>query len=134
MMMGSFEEFMQCMSMAPVMTGDGLLVVSDEERQQYMSELAAHNGNCFVEGVTVPVESCLTGPQLLRYHEHVEHMQRKSGVDGAYVTDLEQNVGWVSGGPFTPGLVTHGKVVSISREKIFTPKEHLAIVGQNFEV
>ena len=53
----------------------------------------------------------------------------------ACVTDIEQNMGYVSTGKWVPCLVKHGKLISISQEKLFIPWEHMAIMGEDvFEV
>jgi hypothetical protein len=130
---GSNEEFLRIFSEAPMLDADDLLCASDDERTKLHLKLAADQGNVY-DGNTpiekVAIHHCMPASQRRTYDKHKETQATGCNIKGTYVADLEQNFGWSSSGPCGPCLVTHGKIVSISKGKVFTAKEHLAMMGE----
>ena len=62
----------------------------------------------------------------LRWEEH----KSRVGNARAYVTDLEQNVAFVTSGEYSPTMVKHGKLVSVTKETHFTPWELHLLMGE----
>ena len=118
------------MGRAVVLTADDFLLAPDEVRQSSMRAWAAKRGHHFGKDTQVPLEAVLTGKEVVRLQKHKEAFATRSSVSGCYCTDLEQNVGWCGASPYTPCLVRHAKLVSINKEKMYVPQEHLAIMGE----
>ncbi|CAE7249190.1 unnamed protein product [Symbiodinium microadriaticum] len=58
-----------------------------------------------------------------------EQRKEKVGTAKAYVTDLEQKLGFVTSGEYVPTLVKHGKLVSLTQDTHFTPWELMFLMG-----
>ena len=113
------------------------------------SSLPVHHIDCQAAPVDIPLSYCLTAAEnqrLLLHQKKYEEEMAKGNVtekfekagsgEGAeppkaWVTDIEQNVGYVSAGAWVPCLVKHGKLVSLSSETLFAPWEHMAIMGED---
>lgn len=132
---GSFEDYLQTFSACPVLLGDSLLLASHSERQAFMRKRAELHGHFFGMQTDIGLDSCLTAAEFQRLQAAKRLVPLKGSVSGVCVTDIEQNACFVNPGPYVPTLVKHGKLVSLSTDesvadKIFTPKEHLAIMGE----
>lgn len=118
--------------------GDSMLLSTDEERQAQYRKKAESHGHYFPLAQRVPLESCLTASELKRLHEGREIAPQRSSLSGVCVTDLEQNMPYVTPSPYVPPLVKHGKLLCFlgegheqpEKEVLFTAKELLAIQGE----
>lgn len=129
---GHYADFEKLNACATVMTADMFLCSSDEARLAAMKAMAAQYGNHVAEDSdTVDWEYVLTPFQKVRLQQHDEVFKNQcmGGVQGCYVTDSEQNLGFTTGGPMMPGMITHGKLVSLSKNKMYLPEEHLLAMG-----
>ena len=71
----------------------------------------------------------LTAKEFERYTQGKKIAEQKSDLKGAMLLDVDQEVEFTTPGPLMPCLVKHGKIISISKESLFTPGEHLASMG-----
>ena len=117
---------------ASVLTGEVFLFETDPERQLYMREVAEKQKKFFPEDYQLKLSDVLSPSAARFFNEHLDEMRHKANLDGVYITDLEQKPSRVSSGALVPTLVKHGTLVSLRGEpKMYTPKEHLFIVGES---
>jgi len=128
---GSVHDFFELHGRRPVLSGDVFLSEPPSVRQEAMRVQVQHHRGldafAYTEGGPT---AYLTTNQRNNYRAHAQLRAQRQGMDGSYVFDVDQSVAFSSGGPFIPTLVTHGVIVSESRQLVFTPQEHLHMMGE----
>ena len=114
---------------ANVMFGDSFLVEKECDRQQYYHTLS--KGSFFRSDKQLEMKHVLSPLEFSRLQGHLENKPLNSNMGGCCITDLEQKDTRTSTSCFIPTLLKHGKLVSLEGGGVlFTPKEHLVIMGE----
>ena len=126
---GSFDEWKQLCDRKPVLNCDHMLLAPDAERQAMeRHELWLRKRMPPASG-DVPLRHILTDSEADRYDVTVSLSSTYSSIEGALATDLDQSIGFTTPAAFIPSPVKHGRIASISKGKLFVPKEYLAFMG-----
>ena len=128
--LGSEEEYIGIFKRRCVMTGDDYLVSGDGERLEFLRRLAMQKMNNFNEGDAIDFEYVFTSSEFAAYliakSDYAESGKRED-----CIVDLSKSEAWSKASTIIQGLVTKGKLFSISQDKLFTPVEHMAFMGEN---
>ena len=133
MFIGNENEFNLIFEEEPVLDADDFLLAPEQERSEMMLRMAAKKSNIYKSGThfsQIPLEQVFWPGTLAIKEDYAKLQSTGCNLKGTYVCDLDQNCGWSSSGSWLPCLVTHGKLFSISKGCVFTPKEHMLAMGE----
>ena len=129
---GCAEEFLEVFRASTELNGDVYFIAPPSVRRQAALKRAAKNGNHFTaeNAEFVKARDQVSADGQRRLKAHMELMTKRCGLDGCYVFDNEHWPDFCTGGWQMPPLVTHGLIVSASRDETLLPIEHLAVQGE----
>lgn len=130
---GSAEDFLSWSERIMQMNGDDLIIAPDVEYQEEVTSLARLRFSQPPSSVPNTIASWSKLMSISMSDRMSDHFQEymARGAAGCYIADVDQNLhcGPASRDEMIPTLVTHGTLMSFSKEVMVAPSNHLVFQG-----